>query len=119
MIKFALMGVGRIGKMHANNIFLNSRSKLEIVYDPNLESANEVAKLYRCDVANSPIEAISNKNVDAVFIASATPTHIEYILSSAKAAKPIFCDEIAPYYLDLCFNLIAILNYKYIYIKND
>jgi len=93
MIKFALMGAGRIGKMHAKNIFSNSKSKLEIVYDLNSHSSKEVANLYGCNIANSPEEAILNNNVDAVFIASATPTHIEYILSSAKAGKAIFCEK--------------------------
>ena len=50
MIKFALLGAGRIGKMHAKNIFLNSKSKLEIVYDLNTQSAKEVANLFGCNV---------------------------------------------------------------------
>ena len=35
MIKIALMGAGRIGKMHANIISSNPNSKVEYVYDVN------------------------------------------------------------------------------------
>ena len=92
MIKFALLGVGRIGKMHAQNIILNPRSNLEIIYDSNTNLAKQVANSYDCKVANSSEEAI-NSNVDAVLIATSTPTHIEYILKSAEAGKAIFCEK--------------------------
>ena len=39
------------------------------------------------------LDKIFDKNVDAIFIASATPTHTEYILSAAKAEKGIFCEK--------------------------
>ena len=45
MIKFALLGAGRIGKMHAQNIIENPNCKLVVVYDINSENANNVAKL--------------------------------------------------------------------------
>ena len=44
MINFALLGAGRIGKMHANNIVNNPKCNLAFVYDINTESADSVAK---------------------------------------------------------------------------
>ena len=44
MLNFALMGAGRIGKMHANNIALNSKCKLSYIYDVNTEFANQIAQ---------------------------------------------------------------------------
>ena len=34
-LKFAIIGVGRIGKMHAANISQNSKSEIECIYDIN------------------------------------------------------------------------------------
>ena len=93
MIKFALLGAGRIGKMHANNIMLNPQSDLEVVYDVNNSAAREVSNMHNCKIAQSAEEAITNKNIDAIWIASSTPTHIQYILLAAKAGKAIFCEK--------------------------
>ena len=93
MIKFALLGAGRIGKMHANNIALNPLSDLEILYDINRNASKELSNIHNCKIAKSAEEAINNENVDAVVISSATPTHIEYILLAAKANKAIFCEK--------------------------
>ena len=84
MIKFALLGAGRIGKMHANNLVLNSQSDLEVVYDVNNSAAREVSSMHNCKIAQSAEEAITNKNIDAIWIASSTPTHIQYILLAAN-----------------------------------
>ena len=92
-LKFALLGVGRIGKIHARNISLNPKSSIEFIYDINKEAANNISKLYGGRVAPSAEDAISNPEVDAVFICTATPTHIDYILMAAKAGKSIICEK--------------------------
>ena len=92
-LKFALLGVGRIGKIHARNISLNPKSSIEFIYDINKEAANNISKLYGGRVAPSAEDAISNPEVDAVFICTATPTHIDYILMAAKAGKSILCEK--------------------------
>ena len=90
ILKFALLGVGRIGRIHAKNIALNSRSKLECIYDINYNSAKDVSNIYGGKILESPEHAINNDNVDVVYICSDTATHTEYILSAAKAGKAIF-----------------------------
>jgi len=109
MIKFALLGAGRIGKMHAQNIIENPNCKLVVVYDINSKNANNVAKLNNSKIANSPEEAINDNEVNAVFIASTTTTHINFIILAAKAGKPIICEK--PIDLDIervnnCFETI-------------
>lgn len=87
------MGAGRIGKMHAKNLSMHSKSNLSYVYDINQDFANEVAKLSGAKVAQSAEEAINDKNVDAVLIASATPTHIDFMTMAAKAGKAVLCEK--------------------------
>ena len=93
MLNFALMGAGRIGKMHAKNLSMHSKINLSYVYDINQDFANEVAKLSGAKVAQSAEEAINDKNVDAVLIASATPTHIDFMTMAAKAGKAVLCEK--------------------------
>ena len=93
MLNFALIGAGRIGKMHAEIINSNPNSKLKFVYDVNQEFAKNVASISNAIVANKPEEAINSNLIDAVLIASATPTHIEFIKKAANAGKPVLCEK--------------------------
>ena len=103
------MGAGRIGKMHAEIISAHPNAKLKYVYDVNKKFANDVAKSTKCKIASKPEEAINSKDIDAVLIASATPTHTKFITMAAKAGKAIFCEK--PIDLDIkkvnkCLNQI-------------
>ena len=93
ILKFALLGVGRIGKIHAANMALNPKCRIECIYDIDSSDANKIANIYGGTVALSPEEAISNPNVDVVYICTSTPTHTEFILSAAKSGKAIFCEK--------------------------
>jgi len=93
MINFSLMGAGRIGKMHAKFIALHPKAKLKYVYDVNSQFAEEISKSTGCLIASSPEEAIKADDIDAVLIASATPTHTQFITMAAKAGKAIFCEK--------------------------
>ena len=109
MINFSLMGAGRIGKMHAKIISAHPNAKLKYVYDVNKKFANDVARSSKCKIASKPEEAINSKEIDAVLIASATPTHTKFITMAAKSGKAIFCEK--PIDLDIkkvnkCLNQI-------------
>ena len=93
MINIALMGAGRIGKMHAEIISSHPDANLKFVYDVNKEFASQVAKQNNAELVNSPEEAINNEKINAILIASATPTHTKFITMGAKAGKAIFCEK--------------------------
>jgi len=113
MLNIALIGVGRIGKMHARNIVDHPQCNLTYVYDIKEDFSSEVAKFSNAKIAKSPEEAINDNVVDAVFIASATNTHVDYIILAAKAGKAVFCEK--PIDLDIekvnyCYKQIKVLN---------
>ena len=54
MINIALLGAGRIGKMHAEIITAHPESNLQFVYDVNKEFASQVAKQNNAESLNSP-----------------------------------------------------------------
>ena len=93
MINFALLGAGRIGKMHANIIHDHPNANLKFVFDLNKKFSENISNKYKCKISNTPYEAINSSDVDAVLIASATPTHTDFITKSAQAGKVIFCEK--------------------------
>ena len=113
MIRFALFGAGRIGRVHADSIDVHSRAELAWVYDPIESAALEVAKRYGAATAPTVDAAIDDLGVDAVVIASATPTHVDLLTRAVRAGKAVLCEK--PIDLDLarvdrCWTNIAALN---------
>jgi myo-inositol 2-dehydrogenase/D-chiro-inositol 1-dehydrogenase len=113
VIRFALFGAGRIGRVHADSIDVHSRAELAWVYDPIESAALEVAKRYGAATAPTVDAAIDDPGVDAVVIASATPTHVDLLTRAVRAGKAVLCEK--PIDLDLarvdrCWTDIAALN---------
>ena len=97
-IKFAILGAGRIGKVHARAISTCPDTQLISVSDPLPTSANEIANLYGCKVAS--IDEIANdSDIHAVLICTPTNTHADLIEKFANVGKAIFCEK--PIDLDL------------------
>ena len=93
MIKMALFGCGRIGRLHAQNIAQNQGAKLVQVYDVHQPSADQLAILHNCESASSVEAILTNPEIDAVLIGTSTDTHADLIEASAKAGKAIFCEK--------------------------
>ncbi|MBV9748305.1 MAG: Gfo/Idh/MocA family oxidoreductase, partial [Acetobacteraceae bacterium] len=91
MIRFALLGCGRIGAMHAQNLAGAPGGQLATVYDTAAEAARAVAERFGCAVAASAEAAI--RSVDAVLIATSTATHADLIEIAATAGKAILCEK--------------------------
>jgi myo-inositol 2-dehydrogenase/D-chiro-inositol 1-dehydrogenase len=92
MKKFLLVGAGRIGRIHAENIARSGRATLNAVCDADPNAARELAARWGC-VAIAPEEALRTIETDAVLIASSTDTHAEWIERSALAGKAVFCEK--------------------------
>ena len=99
MLRVALLGAGRIGQVHARSIVESGEAELAWVCDPVAESARALAGRYDARWSPEPGDAIDDPSVDAVLIASATPTHIELLRASVLAGKKVLCEK--PIDLDL------------------
>ena len=93
MLRIAVLGCGRIGQMHAANVAKHPRAELVTVYDVNQAAAETVAKALGVTAAASAAEVFASPNVDAVLVATATPTHADYIEMAIAAGKPILCEK--------------------------
>lgn len=92
MIRFTLIGAGRIGRIHAENIARHPQATLACVADADAAAAQEVAQRWSAKVVSLD-SAVGGDDVDAVLIASSTDTHADWIERCAAAGKPVFCEK--------------------------
>ena len=93
IINVGLIGLGRIGKMHAKNIYeklplLNLKSIADP--KPDLEFIQNLGGTTSHEDAQ---EIISDKNIDDVIISSPTPTHFNLIKKCLRNNKHVFCEK--------------------------
>jgi myo-inositol 2-dehydrogenase/D-chiro-inositol 1-dehydrogenase len=89
MLSIAVIGAGRIGRIHAANIAANPSAHLVGVADVDAAAAEALAKA--CGARAVTLEEAFT--ADAVLIASPTPTHAGYIERASYAGRAIFCEK--------------------------
>ncbi|MBL8957536.1 MAG: inositol 2-dehydrogenase [Myxococcaceae bacterium] len=92
MITVAIIGAGRMGKVHGGNAARHPDVKVKYVIDPVAASAQPLAKSLGAEVTSIET-ALADKEVNAVIITSPTPTHFDFITQSAKAGKAVFTEK--------------------------
>jgi myo-inositol 2-dehydrogenase/D-chiro-inositol 1-dehydrogenase len=92
MIRVGLLGTGRIGRLHAENIASHRESTLTAVADIDDESANNLAAQFGA-IVKSADEVIADPNIDAILIATSTDTHSDFIEKASSAGKAILCEK--------------------------
>ncbi len=92
MTRFAVLGAGRIGQVHARAIASVEGARLVAIADPVAAAAEAVAAKYGCDIRDiGAIEAAGD--VDAVVICTPTDTHADLIERFCRAGKAVFCEK--------------------------
>jgi len=98
MQRFALIGAGFIGSVHAQNLASHPEVDFKLVYDLDTQRAATLASQYGAKPAKSLDQIFSNSELDAVFIASSTDSHAQNLKLAADAGlaalveKPIDLD---------------------------
>lgn len=94
-VKIAVIGTGRMGSVHVRNIVRHiPEADLVAICDIRLEVAQAVAdELGIQRVVKDYKELLADPEIEAVLIATSTPTHAFIIKDSAKAGKQIFCEK--------------------------
>lgn len=91
-MKFAIIGAGRIGKVHARSVSENPDATLSLVYDPVEAAAKALAEQYNATPCTD-IDEVFSSEVDAVIICSPTPLHPEHVRRSVAAGKACLCEK--------------------------
>lgn len=90
--RFALIGSGFIGQVHAANLAAHPGVELAMVCDIDVSRAETVAQRYGAQAA-SVQQALNSAAIDAVLIASATPTHAALLEQAVLAGKAVYCEK--------------------------
>ncbi|MEM2691276.1 MAG: inositol 2-dehydrogenase [Candidatus Bathyarchaeia archaeon] len=100
-LKLGLIGAGRIGKLHAENVVYHvPEAELLGVADVSIEAAREIATRLRIPKFTQDYqELLVDPHIDAILICTSTDTHAEIVCAAAEAQKHIFCEK--PLALDL------------------
>ncbi|MDE0304392.1 MAG: inositol 2-dehydrogenase [Albidovulum sp.] len=93
MHRFGILGTGRIGGMHAGLVAAQQDAAVTWCFDIDPSRADATAARVGGRATTKVDEVLQADDVDAVLIASPTNTHVELILRSAEAGKPILCEK--------------------------
>jgi myo-inositol 2-dehydrogenase/D-chiro-inositol 1-dehydrogenase len=99
MVRLGVIGCGRIGRVHADSIDVHPRAQLARVYDPVEAAAHEVGTRFGAEWGTDVDAVIDDPAIDAVVVASPTPTHVDLLTRAVQAGKAVLCEK--PIDLDL------------------
>ncbi len=101
-LNIGIIGAGRIGKLHANNLVNRvPRARVAAVSDVYLKGARELADSLGIQQAYEDYrKIIDDPEIDAVFICAPTDLHSPISIEAARAGKHIFCEKPIDHDLD-------------------
>lgn len=94
-LRFALVGAGRIGKIHAENLATRvPGAELAAIADIDLAAAQALARERNIARVEQDYRVLlDDAAIDAVVIASPTDTHVPVIEYAAARGKHVFCEK--------------------------
>lgn len=93
-LNVGIIGAGRIGMLHANNILNSHYFNLKAISDIHIGhlQGTHYENLVPLITTDSNV-LFSRPDIDALFICSSTDTHAAYIVKAARSGKHIFCEK--------------------------
>ncbi|CAN5596245.1 inositol 2-dehydrogenase [soil metagenome] len=94
MTKVGILGLGRIGKIHLENLSTRFPG-VEVLAAMNpSEAGQDYARKFRVPMVTSDAdEVINHPEIEAIFVCSPTDSHADYVIKAARAGKAIFCEK--------------------------
>jgi myo-inositol 2-dehydrogenase / D-chiro-inositol 1-dehydrogenase len=94
MVKLGLLGIGRIGRIHLQNISNHFEdAKVIAAMNPSDGGREFARKMGVPFVTDDAMAVINHAEVDAVLICTATDAHADYVIAAAAAGKAVFCEK--------------------------
>jgi myo-inositol 2-dehydrogenase/D-chiro-inositol 1-dehydrogenase len=93
-VRFAVVGCGPMGRIHARNIAAARDAELVAVADVEAELARAVAEESAPDRVYAHEQAVlDDGEIDAVVLATQPETHADLLAATARAGKHILCEK--------------------------
>ncbi|WP_101910284.1 inositol 2-dehydrogenase [Marasmitruncus massiliensis] len=96
MLNLGIIGIGRIGKVHAQSITYHLKNAhVKAIADPQMNDGNrQWAKELGVDACYEDYRQIlADPQIDAVLVCSSTPTHADISIEAIRAGKHVFCEK--------------------------
>ena len=90
-ITVGVLGAGRIGRLHAENLFKMPGVRVASIADPYADFSTWPPELVA--TGTDPASVLEDPEIEAVLICSPTPTHAPFTEAAAKAGKHVFCEK--------------------------
>ena len=97
-IDVALIGAGRMGRIHGPNAAANPGLRLKYVVDPRAGAADDFRDRYGARQVDLDT-ALADPAIGGVLVCSTTDQHLGHALAAVAAGKAVFCEK--PIDLDL------------------
>lgn len=93
-ISLAILGAGRIGRLHAR-LITHQIDEIRVagIYDIVPDLAEKTGARLGIPAASSLEGLITDPGIDAVAICSSTDSHMEHMTAAAAAGKAVFCEK--------------------------
>ncbi len=112
MLKIGIIGVGRIGKVHAESITKYVPNAIvKAIADPYMtEETEKWAKSMGIEIAYKDYKKIlEDPEIEGVLVCSSTDTHSQISIEAAKAGKNIFCEKPIDHDLDRIYEVLDVV----------
>jgi myo-inositol 2-dehydrogenase / D-chiro-inositol 1-dehydrogenase len=106
-VRIGVVGLGRIGELHAQNLAASGLVSSLLVHDVDEERARRVASDVDAGVASSVPELLK-QGVDGVVIAAPTETHAHLVTVALLADVAVFCEKPLAGSLEAGFSLTTL-----------
>ncbi|EDK7289323.1 D-chiro-inositol-2-dehydrogenase IolG2 [Salmonella enterica subsp. enterica serovar Java] len=93
-LRCGVIGLGRVGKMHVENMYLLPQLDIICAADYFIEEMSD--SLYSVNITSgykNYQELLQRDDIEAVFIFTSTDMHEEIVTAAAQAGKHIFCEK--------------------------
>ena len=90
--KVALIGAGRMGRVHGLSAAANQRLHLAWLAEPRSDAAAALAAELGCRTA-SLADVLADPEVRGVIVAASTDAHLDLTLQALRAGKAVFCEK--------------------------
>lgn len=91
--RFAIIGAGVIGKLHAEQIKKIEGARLVAVADEILDNAKALATQYDADYYTSYHEMLNRNDIDIVNVCTPSGLHGDVTIDVARAGKHVICEK--------------------------
>jgi predicted dehydrogenase len=107
LIRWAIVGVGNIARRFATSLKYVEGATLTHVWSRRPEPTATFASEHGIVTCES-FEALLEADIDAVYIATAHPSHAKYSIAAMRKGKAVLCEKPAAVHLDELDSILAV-----------